>query len=178
MNYLNAVPSHVRYLVFVTNWHEALDLCIEDAETIHIALFRVATHQLLTDADAQDRLIQGNDNLVEAALTQVVHGTGSLALSGEDDPVCAAQFLGGISQQGFNPHPLQSVNDGEDIPCIVFHYGNLHATPTFSLLLFRAQRYNYIFKKQNYENQKSPYPRDSIVNKKNPAIIQYGRILL
>jgi hypothetical protein len=117
----------VRYLVFVAKGHEALDLGIEDAQTIHIALLGMAAHQLLSDADAQHGLRQGRDNLVQSSLAEIVHGIACLALAGEDDSVGTAQFLGGICQQGLHPHPLQSVNDGKDVPCIIFHYGNLHA---------------------------------------------------
>jgi len=63
---------------------EATDISIEDAETVYVTFVTVAAEQLLTDADAKDRLGERTDDLVEAMLAQVIHGTASLALSGEN----------------------------------------------------------------------------------------------
>ena len=127
---LYCVPPHVRYLVLVSLWHKALHLCVEDAEAIYIALFRMTAHQLLTDADAEDRLREGTNHLVKPTLPEVVHRVACFALTGEDDSVRASQLLWRVGQQRFHTHPLQGMNDGKDVPGIVFHYGNLHLTST------------------------------------------------
>ncbi len=33
------VPSHLRYLILMTGWHETLDRQIEDADTVGVAFF-------------------------------------------------------------------------------------------------------------------------------------------
>ena len=115
-------------LVFVLEGHKTLDFSVEDAQTVHIALFRMTAHQLLTDANAQDRLSQGWNHLVETFLPQIAHRITGLALTREDDLVCTTKLLFRIRQEGFHPHSLQSVNDGKDVPSIVFNYGYLHIT--------------------------------------------------
>jgi hypothetical protein len=118
----------MRYLVLVSLGLKALHFCVEDAETIHITFFRMAAHQLLPNADAQNGLREGWDDFVETSLLQVVHGCACFALTREDDAVSSAQFFLRICQQRFHPQPLQSMNDREDVSRIVFHYGNLHLT--------------------------------------------------
>ena len=51
------ISPHMRYLFLVPEGHKALHLGIENAQTIHIALFRMAAHQLLADADAENGLL-------------------------------------------------------------------------------------------------------------------------
>ena len=110
--------------------HKALHISVEDAQTVHIALLRVAAHQLLAYADAKDWLRKGTYHLVKPTLPQVVHRIARLALTREDDSVRTSQLLGRVCQQRFNTHPLQGMNDGKDVPGIIFHYGNLHLTST------------------------------------------------
>lgn len=118
----------MRYLVFVLEGHKTLDFRIENAKTIHIAFFRMTTHQLLPNAYAQNWLGQGGNDLVESTLPKVVHRIAGLALTWENDLVCTTKFLGRIGQERFHTHSLQSMNDGKDVPSIVFYYGNLHNT--------------------------------------------------
>ena len=90
----------------------------------------MAAHELLADADAQDGLRERRDDPVEPVFPKVVHRITRLALTREDNPVGTAQRLGRIRQQRFHAHPLQGMDDGKDVPRVVFHYGNLHLTST------------------------------------------------
>ena len=58
------VPTHAGHLVLMAFWTEALHFCIEYADAVDVTLFRVAAQQLLSDANAQNRLTQIPDDLV------------------------------------------------------------------------------------------------------------------
>ena len=66
---------------------ETMHVGIEDSNTLSVALLGVAAQQLLADAYTQDRLHQRADDGVKPTLTQVVHGTAGLALTGEHHAV-------------------------------------------------------------------------------------------
>ena len=122
----------MRYLVLVAEGTEALDVGVEDAQTVHIALFGMAAHELLADADAQHRLRERAYDAVQPVLPQIVHRARSLALTREDYPVGAAKFFGRVRQDWLDAHSLQGVNDGKDVSRIVFHHSYLHAVQFFS----------------------------------------------
>ena len=126
MHIVQAVPPHVRYLVFVSLRDETLHVHVEDAETVNVAFFRMTTHELLSDANAEDGLRQGTNHLVEPSLAKVAHRARGLALTGEDDAIRTPKLLGRIGQKGFNTHSLQSMNDRKDIAGIVFYDCELH----------------------------------------------------
>ena len=66
---------------------------IKDTQAVRITLLAVSAHQLLPDADTQDRILQVADNLVQAMLPQVTHRIAGLPLSGEQHLVCLLQLL-------------------------------------------------------------------------------------
>ena len=131
----------MRNLVLVFLRDESLHLCVEDAQAICIAFFRMTAKELLTYADAQNWLCEGTNHLVQSALPKVVHRVAGFTLSWEDDAVCASQLLGGIGKQGFHAHSLQSVDDGKDVAGIVFDYCDLHNA--YPRIRFGRQRYTF-----------------------------------
>ena len=116
----------MRNLVLVPAWLKAFDVHIEDAQTIHIALFGMAAHELLPDADAQNGLCEGGDDAVQSVFAQIVHRARCFALTGENHLVGAAKLFGRIRQDRFNAHALQGMDYGKDVTCIVFYDCNLH----------------------------------------------------
>jgi hypothetical protein len=105
---------------------EPLHLRIKDADAVGIALFRVAAQQLLSHTDAEHGLLQVADHLVEPAGPQVVHRLAGVSLSGKQHLIGRLQQFCIVRQQGFDPHPPQGVDDGIDIPRIIFYYRNIH----------------------------------------------------
>ena len=134
-----AVPSHVGYLVLMLLRDESFYFRVEDAQAVGIALFRMTAHQLLSDANAQDGLREGTNHLVQSVLAKVAHRVARLALTRENHTVGASQLYGGIRQQGFYAHTLQSMDDGKDVSGIVFDYCDLHNA--YPRIRFGRQRY-------------------------------------
>ena len=84
---LQIVPPHVGHLVGMCTGHETHHLFVENTQAVHIALGRMAAHQLLADADAQHWLCERTNHLVQTMLAQIAHGIAGLALSGKNHTV-------------------------------------------------------------------------------------------
>ena len=92
----------------------------------------MAAQQLLTNADTQHGLLQLTDDLVQMALTQILHGSPCFALSGKNDTVSTTQLLSIVCQQRFHIQAFQGIDNRIDIACIIFDYGYIHGPLLFS----------------------------------------------
>ena len=115
---------------------KTLYLSTENAQTVGIALFRMTAEQLLTDADAQDGLLQRTDNLIQTMFPQIGHCRTGLPLSRKDDTVGIPQLDGIVSQLRLNAKSSQCVHHREDIACIVFYDSYFHQLKMMVLFLY------------------------------------------
>ena len=123
---VQAVPSHVRNLLAVQGGAEALDICGEDAQTVGVALFAVAAHQLHAYANAQHRLMQLFDKPVEATVAQMLHGICRLALTGKQHTVGFAYLIRLVGDIRLYAKPPHCVGYGTDIAGVIFYDGYVH----------------------------------------------------
>lgn len=156
------VPPHVRHFVLVALRTKTEHIDGEDAEAVGVALLGVTAHQLLANADAEHRLLERTDHLVEAALTQVTHRLTGLALPWKQHLVSRPQLLGIVGQEGLHAESFQGVYDGIDITSIVFYNGDFHLTCAYQgakvikisraraafpqKFLYRRKKYIYIIR--------------------------------
>ena len=121
------IPPHVGHLVLVANGLELQDIHGKDAQTIGVALLGVAAHQLLPDADAQHRLLQRADDLIQSVFAQIAHCLAGFALSREEDTIGRAQDGDIIRHHRFHAQTLQRMDHGIDISGVVFDDCNFHS---------------------------------------------------
>ena len=119
---LQLVPTHRRHLVFLRLRNETVHIGIENPQTIHIALFRMTTQQLLTHTDAEYGLLQMTNHLVKSTFTQLTHSTSSLALTREHHPIGLLQLKGIVGQERLNTQAVQGIDDRADIAGVIFDY--------------------------------------------------------
>jgi hypothetical protein len=124
------VPAHVRD--FQVNI-EFLYRQVKNTQAGGIPFLRMPAHQLHTQANAQNGLLQFSYEQIKIHFSQVRHGSGSFSHSGKDHFI-GGQYLIRIIRYGmFNIQPLQRIADGFDIAGVVFYDGDFH---WFVFLLF------------------------------------------
>ena len=99
---------------------------IKHSDAVYVAFFGMTAQKLLTDADAQNGLSQLTDDLVQMALTQILHGTSCFSLSGKHHTVGTPQLLGIVCQQRLYSQTFQSVDNRIDIAGIIFYDCYIH----------------------------------------------------
>ena len=105
---------------------EALHFRIKDTDAVCVALLRVPAQQLLSHADAEHRLFQVANHLVEPAGPEIIHRLASVALSGKQHLVGLLQQFSIVRQHGLNPHPSEGIHHRIDISCVIFDYRYVH----------------------------------------------------
>jgi hypothetical protein len=79
-------------------WLETLDISIKDTDTVNIAFLRVLAEKLLTNANAEDGLLQVANDFVKSAHLQVFHSLRGMSLTGKQYAVSLLQLLSIIRQ--------------------------------------------------------------------------------
>ena len=121
---MDAVPPHLRDFEVVgvgrrdwetEHWH------VEDAEAVDVALLGVGAKQLHADADAEDGLSEGSDDVVEPCLSEVRHRGGCLALPWEYDFRGCPELVGVVGEVGVDAQSFEGVEDGADVSGVIFY---------------------------------------------------------
>ena len=120
------IPTHVWYLVLVAYWLELFHIDVEDAQTIGIAFFRMATHQLHTQANPQNRLLEVFDEGIQLLLAKIIHGCFRFAHSWEDHFISFHQRFFVRSDDRFHSQAFQSIIYRVDIAGIIFYDSYIH----------------------------------------------------
>ena len=60
-------------------------------------------------------------------LSQVTHGVAGFPLAGEEHLIGFLKVLRIVRQYRFHTHPLEGMDNGVYISCIVLDYGNIHS---------------------------------------------------
>jgi hypothetical protein len=84
-------------------------------------------HQLHAQADAEEGLTQGADDLVEATVPEVAHGGGGFAHAGKEHPAGCADDVGVVRHDGGGTQPFEGEEDGPDIAGVVAYDDGLVA---------------------------------------------------
>ena len=122
---MQRVPAHVRDLERGFG-RKARDVERQDAQQGGIIFLRVLAQQLHAQTDAQKRLPQGGQQLVEALLAQLLHGRRGLPFSRKQHPVGAADVRGVGRERGRDAQPLQGEKQGLHVPPLVINDDNVH----------------------------------------------------
>ena len=86
---MDGIPTNLRDFGLGLIRNKVLYFFLKNTQTRCIIFFRVGTHQLHPQADAQKGLLCIKDQFVQPSLFQIVHGRTGLSYSGKDD------FVGG-----------------------------------------------------------------------------------
>ena len=124
--FLDGVPSHLRYLELGRGWAETDDGHVEDAEAIDVSFFAMTAEELHADADAEDGLTEITNDVRQARLIEILHGSTRFAYARKDDAVGLADGLGVIGNLSLAPEALAGTIDTVDVARIVFDDSYFH----------------------------------------------------
>ena len=131
---LDSIPPHLRHFVLMHLRHKPLHLRIEHSQTIRVLLLTMPAQQLHAYADAQHRLFQSHNHLVQPMLLQISHRASRLSLSGENHTVSPTYQFGNVGHQRLYSKPPYRIFHRPDIASVIFNYRNIHLTPKIAYL--------------------------------------------
>src|SRR5688572_2031470 len=95
---------------------------IDDSQAIRITFLRAAAQELHSKADAQNRLLQIRNDLIEFFLPEMPHRSSGFTHPGKNNPVGRKYLARIIGDPCRNTGPLKRKQYRTDISCIVFYH--------------------------------------------------------